>query len=194
MQPDPIRVIAFCSLILGSFFLAKSVSIKTPKYVLHELLAFKVNKSRFFRKYISQRLEAVIGFVFLFLGFALQLYLEVDALGEAERRAGTSGFDNWWLVIGITVAAMIAIAMLLSRITRYFSNKVFVEHVRFMVMTHGFPLESDEGLVLELGRVMRIARGDEDTIESYSGKVRAKMGLPPGPGTGVRGGRVPPYR
>jgi len=194
MQPDPIRVIAFCSLILGSFFLAKSVSIKTPKYVLHELLAFKVNKSRFFRKYIAQRLEAVIGFVFLFLGFALQLYLEVDALGEQERRAGTSGFDNWWLVIGITVAAMIAIAMLLSRITRYFSNKVFVEHVRFMVVTHGYPLESDEGLVLELGRVMRIKRGEEDTIESYSTKVRTKMGLPAGPATGARGGRVPPYR
>jgi len=194
MQPDPIRVIAFCSLILGSFFLAKSISIKTPKYVLHELLAFKVNKSRFFRKYIAQRLEAVIGFVFLFLGFALQLYLEVDALGEMERRAGTGGFDNWWLVIGITVAAMIAIAMLLSRITRYFSNKVFVEHVRFMVLTHGYPLESDEGLVLELGRVMRIKRGEEDTIESYSTKVRTKMGLPPGPATGARGGRVPPYR
>jgi len=194
MQPDPIRVIAFCSLILGSFFLAKSVSIKTPKYVLHELLSFKVNKSRFFRKYIAQRLEAVIGFVFLFLGFALQLYLEVDALGELERRAGTSGFDNWWLVIGITVAAMIAIAMLLSRITRYFSNKVFVEHVRFMVLTHGYPLESDEGLVLELGRVMRIPRDEEDTIESYSTRVRTKMGLPPGPPGGARGGRVPPYR
>ena len=51
------RLCALCSLILGSFFLAKSVSIKSPKYVLHELLAFKVNKSRFFRKYISQKLD-----------------------------------------------------------------------------------------------------------------------------------------
>jgi hypothetical protein len=191
MQPDPIRVIAFSSLILGSFFVVKSISGKTPKYVLHELLSFKVNKSRFFRKYISQRLEAVIGFMFLFLGFALQLYLEVEALGEQGRRLG-SGFDNWWLVIGITVVTMLAIALLLSRITRFFSNKVFIEHVRFMVMTHGYPLESDEGLVLELGRVMRVRHEEDDTVESYSAKVRQRMGLPPG--AGARGSRVPPRR
>jgi hypothetical protein len=170
----------------------KSISVMTPKYVLHELLDFKVNKSRFFRKYIAQRLEAVIGFVFLFVGFVLQLYLEVQALGEQERRAGTRGFDNWWLVIGVTVVAMLAIAFLLSRTTRFFSNKVFVEQVRFMVVTHGYPLESDEGLVLELGRVTRVRRGDEDTVESYAAKVRAKMGLPPAPQGGR--GRVPPRR
>jgi hypothetical protein len=130
--------------------------------------------------------------MFLFLGFALLLYLEVQALGDLERRAGTRGFDNWWLVITITVAAMLAIAFVLSRITRFFSNKVFVEHVRFMVETHGFPLESDEGLVLELGRVMRVRHDDEDTVESYSAKVRAKMRLPPAPP--ARGARVPPRR
>jgi len=187
MQPDPIRVIAFSSLILGSFFLFKSISAKTPKYVLHELLSFKVNKSRFFRKYISQRLESFIGFMFLFLGFALLLYLEVQAL------TGTKGFGNWWLVIGITVVAMLGIALVLSRITRYFSNKVFLEQVRFMVLTHGYPLESDEGLVLELGRVMRIPHSEEDTVESFAAKVRAKMGLPAAP-AGSRGSRVPPRR
>ncbi|MHC4933371.1 MAG: hypothetical protein ACYTGV_14405, partial [Planctomycetota bacterium] len=71
MDASPIRVIALCSLILGGFFLAKSISIKSPKYVLHELLHFKVNKSRFFREHISQKLESVIGFIFIFLGFGL---------------------------------------------------------------------------------------------------------------------------
>ena len=88
MEPHPIRVIAYCSLILGSFFLAKSVSIKTPKYVLHELLSFKVNKSRFFRKYINQKLDAITGFLFMFLGFALQMYLEVEALDASGRSTG----------------------------------------------------------------------------------------------------------
>ncbi|MHC4960355.1 MAG: hypothetical protein ACYTGN_18555, partial [Planctomycetota bacterium] len=62
MEPNPLRVIALCSQVLGIFFLAKSVSIKTPKYVLHELLDFKVNKSRFFRKHINQKLDVIIGF------------------------------------------------------------------------------------------------------------------------------------
>ena len=183
MEPNPIRVIALCSLILGSFFLAKSVSIKTPKYVLHELLSFKVNKSRFFRKYISQKLESVIGFIFLFVGFTLLIYLEVEAL------EGSTGFENWWVVVGVTVVTIVAIAILLNRITRFFSGKIFIEHMRFMVEHHGYPLESDEALVLELGRVMHIPRGDEDTIESYGEKVRAKMKVsrkPGAPGPGRR--------
>jgi hypothetical protein len=183
MEPNPIRVIALCSLILGSFFLAKSVSIKTPKYVLHELLSFKVNKSRFFRKYISQKLESVIGFIFLFVGFTLLIYLEVEAL------EGSTGFENWWVVVGVTVVTIVAIAILLNRITRFFSGKIFVEHMRFMVEHHGYPLESDEALVLELGRVMHIPRGDEDTIESYCEKVRTKMKVsrkPGSPGPGRR--------
>jgi len=189
MQPDPIRVIAYCSLILGTFFITKSISIKTPKYVLHELLSFKVNRSRFFRKYISQRLDSVIGFMFCFLGFALLLYLEVQALGEAPS---PSGFDNWWLVISITVVAILGIALLLSRIARYFSNKVFIENIRFMIETHNYPLENDEAFVLELGRVMRVRRDEEDTVESYAAKVRAKMRVPPAPATRVA--RVPPRR
>ena len=72
---------------LGVFFLAKSVSIKTPKYVLHELLNFKVNKSRFFRKYINQKLDVITGFLFMFLGFGLLLYLEIEGLRQAEAES-----------------------------------------------------------------------------------------------------------
>lgn len=176
MEPDPIRVIALCCLILGSFFLAKSISVKTPKYVLHELLAFKVNKSRFFRKYIGQKLDSLIGFLFFFVGFGLQAYLEVEALGDRDQATGGhTGFSSWWTVLGVTVVAMFAIAFLLSRITRFFSNRIFVEHVRFMVETHGYPLETDDGLVRELGRVMKVQHSEEDTIESYCEKVRLKM-------------------
>ena len=68
MEPSKIRVIAYCCMILGSFFMMKSIIFKSPKFVLHELLRFKVSKSRFFRRYISQKLEAIIGFVFIAAG------------------------------------------------------------------------------------------------------------------------------
>jgi hypothetical protein len=80
--------------------------------------------------------------------------------------------------MGVTVVVMIAITVLLNKVTRFFSGKIFVEHMRFMVRRHGYPLEQDESLVLELGKVMRIPRDDHDTIESYCEKVRAKMKLP----------------
>jgi len=182
MEPNPIRVIALCSQILGVFFLFKAISVKTPKYVLHELLAFRVNKSRFFRKHISQKLESAIGFGFLFVGFALQIYLEVDGLAAQETRLGAeggaaapAGFTNWGLVMGVTIAALIVIAVVLNRITRYFSGRIFVELVRFMVVQHNFPLENDERLLLELGKIMRIKRDDQDTTESYTEKILEKM-------------------
>ena len=170
MEPNPIRVIALCSQVLGVFFLAKSISIKTPKYVLHELLDFKVNKSRFFRKHINQKLEVVIGFVFFFVGLTLQVYLEADALSGGK-------LGKPLFVISATVIVMLAIAVLLNRITRYFSGKIFVEHVRFMIQHHGYPLEKDHALVIELGNVLRIPRTDTETLESYTDKVRSKMGI-----------------
>ena len=44
-----------------------------------------------------------------------------------------------------------------------------------MVSTHKYPLESDDALVLELGRILRVQRDEEDTIESYTRKVLARM-------------------
>ena len=174
MDPSPVRVIAFCSCILGAFFLARSVSVKTPKYMLHELLAFKVNKSRFFRRYVNQKLEATMGFVFLFLGFAVLIYLEIDALGQ-QPGSTTQPRVEWWKVMGWTMVALVAIAYALNRVARFFSGKIFVEHVRFMVETHGYPLEADHPLVFELGHIMRIPLDEEDTVESYCAKVRTKM-------------------
>ncbi len=175
MGPSPLRVIALCSSILGVFFLAKSMTVKTPKYMLHELLRFKVNKSRFFRNYIGQKLEAIIGFVFLLFGFGIQIFLEVEALGDQPGRS--YGLTNWWVVIGVTIGSSGAIVVLLNKITRYFSGKIFVELTRFMVETHRYPLASDESLVLELGRILRVPREDDDTLESYTKRVMDRMKL-----------------
>ena len=57
---------------------------------------------------------------------------------------------------------------MLNRITRYFSGRIFVELVRYMVVHHNYPLESDERLLLELGKIMRIKRDEEDTTESFT--------------------------
>jgi len=179
MPPSPLRVIALCCNIVGVFFLAKSITTKSPKYMLHELLRYKVNRSRFFRNHISQKLEAVIGFLFLIVGAGLQIYLEIHGLAEQERADGLRGqpygFTNWWVVVGVTLAIMALTTWVLSRVTRYFSGKIFVELVRFMVETHEYPLESDESLLLELGKIMRVDRREDDTLESYARRVRAKM-------------------
>jgi len=168
MEPSKIRVIAYCCMILGSFFMLKSILVKSPKFVLHELLQFKVSKSRFFRRYISQKLEAIIGFVFFALGCSQLAYLELVRLDELE----------WWKVGGLTALSIVLIGALLHQITRFFSGQIFVEHMRFMVLKHGYRLESDDGLVRELGKILRVKRSEDDTVESYTNRVRTKMKLP----------------
>ena len=44
-----------------------------------------------------------------------------------------------------------------------------------MVSMHKYPLESDDALVLELGKILKVQREEEDTIESYTRKVLARM-------------------
>ena len=175
-DPSAVRVIALCSCVLGSFFLAKSISTRSPKYMLHELLSFKVNRSKFFRKYVTQKLEVVVGFVCLLAGFGLLIYLEIQALRDQEASV-LPGFANWWLVVGLTLAAMLIIALLLNRVCAFFSGKIFVELMRFMMERHGFQLQNDKSLVLELGRLMKVKRQDSDTIESYGARIRQRMGV-----------------
>ena len=168
MEPSKIRVIAYCCMILGSFFLMKSILFKSPKFVLHELLSFKVSKSRFFRRYISQKLEAIIGFVFFAAGCAQLAYVELAKIDQL----------SWGVVLGVTAFAIVFIGFVLNQITRFFSGQIFVEQLRFIVLKHGFALEGDEGLVRELGKILRVKMSEDDTVESYTERVRAKMKLP----------------
>ena len=113
----------------------------------------------------------MIGFVFLFVGLTLQIYLEADAL------EGRGNLSNPGLVITGTVVAMLGIAIVLNRVTRFFSGKIFVEHVRFLVRKHGYPLQKDHSLVRELGEILKVPYSEEDTLESYSERVRERMKL-----------------
>ena len=171
MEPAKIRVIAYCCFTLGSFFLMKSILFKSPKFVLHELLRFKVSKSRFFRRYITQKLEAIIGFVFIAAACIQLTYVELSKLDELI----------WWQVGGLTIVAIITIGVILHQVTRFFSGKIFVEQLRSIVLKHDFPLEADEGLVRELGKILHVKMQDNDTVASYAARVRRKMNLPDAP-------------
>ena len=72
---------------------------------------------------------------------------------------------------------MLIIALLLNRVCAFFSGKIFVELMRFMMERHGFQLQNDKSLVLELGRLTKVRRQDSDTIESYCARIRQRMGI-----------------
>jgi len=183
MEPSPLHIVAYCCNILGAFFLMKSIMVKSPKYVLHELLDFKVNKSSFFRRYVSQRFEAVIGFMFLSAG---QIILISRLVAAVEDRPGTPENLSIWIVLAITVTALILAAYVLSRVTRIFSGKIFVALVGFMIEKHKFQLVNDQALVKELGRLLHVQRDeDEDTVESYTKKVLEAMGFKSDADTGI---------
>ncbi|MEE8106087.1 MAG: hypothetical protein V3T86_11185 [Planctomycetota bacterium] len=173
MEPSPLHIVAYCCNILGAFFLMKSIMVKSPKYVLHELLDFKVNKSSFFRRYVSQRFEAVIGFTFLSAG---QIILISRLVAVVENRPGTPENLSIWIVLAITIVALVLLAYVLSRVARIFSGRIFVALVGFMIEKHKFQLVNDQALVKELGRLLHVERDeDEDTVESYTKKVLDAM-------------------
>jgi len=53
--------------------------------------------------------------------------------------------------------------------------QIFVEQVR----RRNWPFQEDPELLRELGEMLDLPRGDEDTVDSYQAKVRERLGLPP---------------
>ena len=53
-----------------------------------------------------------------------------------------------------------------------------MELLKDMVIRHRFPLHREETLTKQIGEILRIPTGEDETVESYAAKVRMKLGLP----------------
>jgi len=162
-------ILGLCAHILGAFFLAKAIIAKNPRVMIRELLDLPIDQLKVFRNYLIQKLEALIGFVFFFLGAGLQIF---EAVSEGERP-----LTNWGVTIVVTLLVLAAIALVVHRGCSFFARRIFIEVLRDMVAKHHFPIHREEKLTRQIGEVLRIPEGDDETIESYAEKVLARLNL-----------------
>ncbi len=163
--------LGLCANILGAFFLAKAIIAKNPRVMIRELLDLPIDQLKLFRNYLIQKLEALIGFVFLFVGSGLQIYESVQA------REGDSPLTNWGITIVVTLLVLAAIALVVHRGCSFFARRIFIEVLRDMVAKYHFPIHREEKLTKQIGEVLRIPKGEDETIETYAKKVLERLNL-----------------
>jgi hypothetical protein len=162
--------LGLCANILGAFFLAKAIIAKNPRVMIREILDLRVDHLKVFRTYLIQKLEAIAGFLFLFLGSGLQIY--------ADGHRAPEGSPRWGVTIALTLVVMGVIALIFHAVCSFFARRIFIELLRDMVIRHRFPLHREQALTKQIGEILHIPTGEDETVESYAAKVREKLDLP----------------
>lgn len=172
VSPHLLAISGLCLQILGAFFLAKSVIWKAPRYFMRELIGVPVDRYRTFRHYLAGRIEAILGFLFLAVGAGCQMAGEVQRAAPGEARSLL-----FW--IAASLLALAGIAAALYFVVRRMAKRLFLEAFVEQVRRRNWPFQEDPELLRELGEILDIPRGEDDTVDTYQARIRERLGLPP---------------
>jgi hypothetical protein len=165
--------------LIGAFLLASAVLFRHPRALVAEHFGGTRERLVSIRHYIFHRLQVHLGFLFLMVGFALEIYGHYGVAG-AESPAPRVFPVSWVLAIAGAVAALEVGGWWLS-------HALFLRYVRAHFRAHPPALEGDLGLARELGELFGIDSDGNDSVQSYLLRIRRRIGLPDS-------GRAPPAR
>jgi hypothetical protein len=160
--------------IVGTFFLANSIVFKRPRRVIEEFFVSRPGSLLEIRDYIFTKIQVIIGFVFIFCGFGLQIVAHVDKLAD----------PTFFLVVAI--AAIFLTAFLIGTIGYATSRRAFKRYLKDFFRKNPWPFARDMALTQEIGEIFGIPKNPDDTVEMYCAKLRRELRLPE-PGGSDRG-------
>jgi hypothetical protein len=168
------EIVAWCLILLGAFFLAKSIVVKGQKWTMKELLGLRVDKLKVFRNLIIQRLEAGFGFLFVLAGVSIHLYI---LLRKYEDRHVGAAYQHLAVWLGGTILAMVVLAILFHFVTKYVSRKSFLEILAYLVVRYRYRIEDDQELLKQIGELVEVERREDDSVETYAARVEERLRL-----------------
>jgi hypothetical protein len=168
------EILAWCLILLGTFFLAKAIVSKGQKWTMKELLGLRIDKLKAYRNHIIQRLEAAFGFFFVFCGVAIHLYI---LLRRSLDKQSVAAYGHIAEYMGGTLLAIVILAVAFHHICKWVSRRSFVEILAYLVVRYRYRLDDDQALLKEIGDVLKVDHRDDDTVESYARRVEDAMGL-----------------
>lgn len=166
--------------LIGGFLLANSILFRNPGALVAEHFGAGREKIVSIRGYIFHRLQIQLGFLFVLVGLALQIYGHYG-VPAPEGVGAERVFPKSW------VGALVAIVVMLELGGWWLSHALFLRYVRAHFRAHPPALESDLALARELGELFGIQSDGNDSVQSYLERIRQRIGLP-------EGGRAPPAR
>jgi len=166
--PEDAFGVGLVLLLLGAFLLANSLVFRSPRRLVAEHFGGARTRLVSIRAAIFQRLQVHLGFLFVLVGLALQLY---GHYGSAPPAVGPRPFPKEW--VGVVLLAVVVLELG----GWWLSHALFLRHVREHFRSHPPALETELALARELGELFGIASDGNDTVQSYLARIRGRLGL-----------------
>ncbi len=172
------QIIAWLAILLGVFFLSRALTGKREKGAMKELLGLEIDKVKHFRNFFMQRLESIVGFSFVLIGVGIHLYVLIrqsqhaSASNDSQAALADAGY-----YLAFAVVAMVAITVAMHAICSYFSRRIFLDIVGYLMVRYNYRLEDDPALLKQIGDILRLEHQPDDTVQTYTRKIEESLRL-----------------
>ena len=179
MDSPELAVVGLTCNLVGVFFLANSIIFRRPRKVMEEFFGVGAGSMEMIRDYALNKIQVVIGFLFLNAGFLLLAFSSLDALTDR-------GFTAI-VCIGIVVFAGVVYV-----VGAIYSRLSFKRYLQEFFQKHPWSFTDNMALTKEIGHFLGIHHTSEMTVEEFVHQVKKALGVPPevvAPGAGGDRGR-----
>jgi len=179
---EELTVIGLTFCLVGVFFLANSIIFRKLKNVIAVFFNVRMRSLNTIKDYPLNNLQVAMGFIFLAVGFLLQVYAQLYQVKVQT---------TMWLICCSIVVGAGAVYYVAKRYSRH----TFKKYLRRFFQTHPEAFARDMQMTKEIGEFLGIRHTQEMTVEDYQRKVAEALRMDldeiqhPGGGLAPEGGR-----
>ena len=166
MDSAELAVIGLTCNLVGVFFLANSIIFRRSRKVIEEFFGVGAGSLTAVRDYSLNKIQVVIGFLFLNTGFLLQGFAVLDAI---QDRLTT-------VLICLVIVGFAGVVFLIGAT---YSRRTFRRYLKEFFRRHPWDFSQNMALTQEIGVHLGIRHSPDMTVEDYVRAVRRALDLPP---------------
>jgi hypothetical protein len=175
--------------IVGVIFLSNAMGIRRPRRFILEF--FGIKRPQALRTVLEQlraKAEIFTGFLFLMVGFSLQIVAELAPQLGPPPASDSQSVRLQMLAFATLTATVLLSTVLLRLACRAWSLSLFRRLLHEFFTEHAeWEIEKHPGITREIGEIFGIPQQPEDSISDYAARVRTALRLAT-PGRAVRQG------
>jgi hypothetical protein len=164
MGSSELAVIGLTCNLVGVFFLANSIIFRRPRKVIEEFFDVGKRSLTAIRDYALNKMQVILGFLFLNAGFVLQAFSHREDIAEH------------WTVVGVGIS-IVVVACACYFVGAVYSRRSFKRYMREFFKTHAWSFQDNMTLTKEIGVALGIPHTNETTVEDYARRVREALGV-----------------
>ena len=161
-----LMVIGLVCNLVGIFLLANSIVFRSPRHLISEHFGVGQGTLRPLRDYILNKIQVVIGFLFLTAGFVLQAWSYWAVI------------ENVWPVLWIS-GALVAFAVGVWLVGMVYSRRAFRRYLQEFFQAHPFNFHQNIELTKQVGKAFGVHSQPDESVEHYVASVMRALGLDP---------------